>query len=254
MRFGQPHALAATFFLLLLVCWPIGTRAQSAQDLIYITEPYYPYNYKADGQIKGLSVDVLRLVWRQLGIPPQPITIMPWARGYKLTQVQPGTVLFSMARTPEREELFRWVGPIHTVRFVLKGKKSKNYQVKSMADLHGMAIGTLADDVGDVLLGSLADHARIEPVADTAFSLKMLEYDRIDLMAYEEKSFDQLAQASGLDPNQYETVFVLKETGVYYALNSQTSQELVDRMQQALNVVRASPGYEQILTHYLSDK
>lgn len=238
--------------LAIVVARPVS--AQSVQGLTYYTESYFPFNYSEDGLLKGISIDVLRLVWKELGVNPQPIQLLPWARGYELVQSQPGSVLFSMARTSEREGVFRWVGPIHTVRFVLKGKKSSQFEINTQADLHGKAIGTLIDDVGDVILGPLSKYARIEPVPDMGFSLKMLAHDRIDMVAYEEQSFDKLVLSYGLDPADYETVYVLKETGVYYALHGSTPPELVSQLQEALDAVKTTAEYQEILSRYLLEK
>lgn len=222
-----------------------------AEELTYLTEQYYPYNFENETGLCGISVDILRLMWTELGIAKKSIQLLPWARVYDLIQQEPGTVAFGMARTPEREGLFRWVGPIETVRFVLLAKKSRHIAIETMADIKGYAVGTLIDDITDVILKPVGKLARIEPVADMEFSLKMLEHDRIDLIAYEEQGFAGLAKANGHDPDEYETVYVLRETGIYYAFHIETPRELVSRFQRAFNAVRSRPEYREILKKYL---
>ncbi|MBF0259816.1 MAG: hypothetical protein HQK62_13460, partial [Desulfamplus sp.] len=39
----------------------------------------------------------------------------------------------------------------------------------------------------------------------------------------------------GFDVNQYETVYVLKSGELYYAFNSNTSDEIIQKLQQALD-------------------
>ena len=103
-----------------LCLWTVSF-AQDASTLTYMTEEYPPYQYKEAGTLKGLSVDLLKLMWAKMGVPEQAIAVYPWARGYNLIQNHPNSVLFSMIRTPEREQMFKWVGPIFTARTVLIG-------------------------------------------------------------------------------------------------------------------------------------
>ena len=97
---------------LLLLCWASAARADLGK-LEYLTEEYPPYNYSdPQGQPTGLAVDLLQMIWQHSGVTPQPVRILPWARGYYLLTQKPNVVLFSTARTEAREDLFKWVCPI----------------------------------------------------------------------------------------------------------------------------------------------
>lgn len=108
----------------------LATLAQASPELgklHYITEEYKPYNYAdASGAPTGLAVELLQLVWKKTNTPAQPVTIMPWARGYYLLTQKPNAVLFSTARTQAREDLFKWVCPIGYSEYILLGRKAQN--------------------------------------------------------------------------------------------------------------------------------
>ena len=99
-------------WLISLLWLPIGAaEADSAPSslatLTYLTEQYKPYNYQAAGEPPaGLAVELLHRIWRQTETAEQPIQVLPWPRAYNQLNVQPDTVLFSTARTKEREPLF----------------------------------------------------------------------------------------------------------------------------------------------------
>jgi len=238
-------------FIALLAATPPAPRAQEPSTLRYLTEEYYPYNFSANGTIQGLSADLLRLIWHKMGVPEQPITILPWARAYEETLLDPGTVLFSMARTPEREHLFRWVGPIDTVRFVLFALASNPLRLEDATGLDHLSVGTVRGDVADLSLRALRRPIRIEPVADMKQNLRKLDAGRLDLVAYEERSMRSMLAEQGLDPERYKSVFLLKETDICYALHYTTSPALVIRFQQALDAIRASEDYAALLKKYL---
>ncbi|OIQ49321.1 Bacterial extracellular solute-binding protein, family 3 [Pseudodesulfovibrio hydrargyri] len=217
----------------------------------WLTEEYYPFNYEENGVMKGVAVDLLRLVWAELGTPEQPVESLPWARAYARLRHEPATVLFCMARTPERERAFRWAGPIASVRFVLIARKDRHIRLRSLDDLQGLSVGTLREDVLDTLLAGYKTRASIQPVARMRQNIDKLMTGRLDLVAYEEGSWRKITAREGLDPDGFETVYVLRETPVYFAFHPDTPPELVDAFQAALDKVKARPGYRKLLDAYL---
>lgn len=241
---------------LLTVClfWMLTPRlasAQSLEDITYLTEEYYPFNYTEDGKIKGLSADLLRLIWDRLEIPQQEIESMPWARAYDRAQFEPNTALFSMARSPEREAMFKWVGPIMVVRFVLIAKKEKHIAITDLTQLAGFSIGTMREDISDTILTPYGKKNTIEPLADMRQNIKKLLKDRLDMVAYEENAWPHLLTRLGLDPNDFETILVLKKIPVYYAFHPNTPPEVIARLQQALDLIKDSADYRLLLSKYL---
>lgn len=244
-------ACGVSFCLAMAVLMLPPPPAQAGWELSYLTEQYYPFNYTEDGEYKGLSVDLLRLTWKELGEPPHPIQIMPWARAYDRACNVSNTVLFSMARIPQREDLSRWVGPIASTRFVLIAKKSSHIRLSDMDEAEGYRIGTVRDDVADALLRIHADRNKIEAVADMLHNIRKLTDDRLDMVAYEESAWSKIVQKYGLSPDDYETVCVVRETPVYYAFHPDVSPILVRSFQAALDRVKATAQYREMLSTYL---
>ena len=250
---GTAARLAAALVLALALALPGGAAAGADSDagLTWVTEDYYPFNYHEGGEVRGISADLLRLVWAELGEPEQSIFVLPWARAYKQALGTRGMVLFSTARTPEREALFKWAGPIAHVRFVLAARRGSRVRVGRPEDLAGLRVGTLRDDVSDSLLAPWRSLCRVESVADMAQNMRKLDAGRIDLVAYEEASLRLLLKRQGRDPDEYETVFVLKEIPVYYAFHISTDDALVRRFQRALDDAKNSEAYARLLETYL---
>lgn len=245
--------LLAALMLLAPLLLPVAEApAQQASfgDLYWMTEEYYPYNFSEDDQIRGISATLLRLTWKELGEPEHGIKSYPWARAYQMAQTIPGTVLFSMARTPEREQLFKWAGPIAHVRFVLTARKARGLKVSTGADLKGLTIGTLRDDVGDQLLDPWRGICTIEPVATIEQNLKKLEMGRLDLFSYEENSTRLFLLHQGKNPADYETVFVLQDVPIYFAFHRETDNALVQRFQEALDKVKQANAFVDQLDEY----
>jgi polar amino acid transport system substrate-binding protein len=252
----SPATAALSGLILLLLLLPAGTAngagpAERLAGYTWLTEEYYPFNYRENGVMKGVSVDLLRMVWAELGTEGHPVECMPWARAYERVQHEPGTALFCMARTPEREHAFRWAGPIASVRFVLIARKDHHLHLDSLDGLKGLSVGTLREDISDTLLAGYQNVASIQPVAHMRQNISKLMSGRLDLVAYEEGCWRKITARHGLDPDSVETVYVLRETPVYYAFHPDTPPELVAAFQAALDRVKARPGYRELLDAYL---
>src|SRR5574343_704797 len=86
-------------------------RPVIATDMTAYTEELPPLNYQDGGQVSGFATELLQAVMQQAGYSVD-IQLMPWARAYRLVMEGPDRVIYSITRTPQREPLFHWVGPI----------------------------------------------------------------------------------------------------------------------------------------------
>jgi len=87
-------------------------------ELTALTEQLPPLNMEMDGRVTGFSSELLDMMAADAGIPLRK-QVLPWARAYDRALRHSDVILYSLVRTPERESLFRWVGPISPRRIVL---------------------------------------------------------------------------------------------------------------------------------------
>lgn len=114
----------------LLIFW--GTAAHAVTFKI-MTEEYPPFNFTEGGKLTGLSTEVVLQLAKNVG-HPNDIEMLPWARAYGLIQQNEGLILFSMTRTEERENMFKWVGPVASNKWVFFAKKGSGVTLGSLAD------------------------------------------------------------------------------------------------------------------------
>ena len=91
----------------------------SRTPLVLLTENFPPYNmakngknFAQDANIEGIAVDILRETFKRADIAYSMTLRFPWERIYNLALNNPGYGVFVTARVPEREALFKWVGPL----------------------------------------------------------------------------------------------------------------------------------------------
>ncbi|WP_043759630.1 substrate-binding periplasmic protein [Aeromonas taiwanensis] len=220
--------------------------------LHYLTEEYKPYNFTGeDGAPSGLAVELLHQVWQRTGTPPQPVSVLPWARGYYLLTQKPNVVLFSTARTEARDPLFKWACPIGYAEIVLMGLANRPLTLTRMEDAQQHTIAAVRADVGEqLLLNNGFDEQKIMTANRLPQALKMLTSGRVELIASNKSTLMDLIKAQQLDPARFEVRWVLSSEQFCFAFSHAVDDALVREFQHGLTQVLASSEFQQIQHKY----
>lgn len=208
--------------------------AQSSSFQLY-TEEYPPYNYQEGKQLHGTTTEMVREVLEKLniGVDERDILLVPWAWGYSETLNRKNTALFSMARTEEREKLFLWVGPVGHAQIGIVARKEKGIKIDSLDGLKNYKIGVVREDVGHQLLRKMSPDLHLELTNSAESNLRKLKEKRIDLFVYDINVVSHVLLKSHLNPDDFETVFILKEVPFYIGFNLNTDPKLFNDFQKA---------------------
>ncbi|WHA41992.1 substrate-binding periplasmic protein [Agrobacterium larrymoorei] len=215
----------------------------SAEKLILSTEYYPPYNLRdADGNPTGVYMDQLKIVFERTDISYEA-TVMPWARAIALAENEPMHCVFAAARTPERENRFKWVSPIHTDRNVLVARKDSHFGITSLDDAKAYTVGTQRNDYTEALLHAL-NFPRIDISADFNNTLSKLAAGRIDLMPMSESALKNL-------PNGiFAEVITFSHQSLGMACHKSVPDQLIEKMQKALDGLIADGTQKRIYEKY----
>ena len=251
--------LAAMCILTIMCCCLLYHTALGQGQWNVVTEELPPYNYAINGVVQGLSTDILLRLFEKEGIVLQrdQIRLIPWPRAYEEALKIPGTVLFSAARTEEREPLFRWVGPITNLTMGLVALKEKHLHINSLDDVSSYTVGTIFNGAPEqfVIKGGVP-REKLERVYQPELNIKKLQAGRIDLFAFSVFSAKYLMATMGIDPNNYENVYTLKQVDLYYAFHRRTDAALITSLNAALAEMK-QPGssgvseVDRIINSYL---
>ena len=249
----------------ILPMWLISVLASSPaypaslETLTYYTEAYPPFNFMNQGKITGISVDLLQEAAKFSGhdVLLSQIVLQPWARSYRSTILKKDGVLFSTTRTSRREELFHWVGPIDDIKVSVIARKGSNIKLGEPLEITSYKIGVIKDDVGEqMLLQYGVPRDSMQEATDVTMLAEQLVKKRIDLIAYDERSAHWWIKQAGYAPDQFETLYVLKQGLLYYAFNKNIDQTLLDDLQMGIDKVKNTVNedgvnrYQAILNKY----
>ena len=82
-----------------------------AEPYQVVTEEWAPYNYEENNQLTGMATEIVRAIMTLTGDDFE-LVLLPSMRTTHVLQTRPKTIMYSLFRTPEREPLYKWVGPI----------------------------------------------------------------------------------------------------------------------------------------------
>ncbi|NUT75081.1 ABC transporter substrate-binding protein [Pseudomonas sp. C1C7] len=223
-------------------------------DMVLLTENFPPYNMAKNGKnfaqdenINGIATDIVREIFKRADISYSLTLRFPWERIYKLTLEKPGYGVFVMARLPDREKLFKWVGPIGPDDWIMLAKADSKITLESLDDARKYKIGAYK---GDAIAETLTKQG-LKPVVvlrdqDNA---KKLVNGQIDLWATGDPAGRYLARQDGV--TGLKTVLRFNSAELYLALNKDVPDEVVSRLQAALDQLRKEGGVDDIMARYL---
>ncbi|OZG72248.1 amino acid ABC transporter substrate-binding protein [Hahella sp. CCB-MM4] len=247
--------------LSLLMAGGQARAADPAARIKFITESSPPYNFVVDNRLTGSSVDILDEIFRRIGSHKtrKDIELHPWARGYRMVLNEPNTMLFSTRRSADREELFRWVGPIATAPVVLMARKKRNFEIQQLSDLHGLSVVAVGSDMGELMLDTYKIPKNIrQTVSHPDIAARMLIFGRIDMWSYGQRTALWLLKQQGAQPQDFEPVWSFGSAGdLYFAFHRDTPDSTLQIFQKALDELKVEKRedglsiYESILRSYV---
>ncbi|MCQ4289227.1 transporter substrate-binding domain-containing protein [Pseudomonas stutzeri] len=246
-------SIALSLLALLLGSQP----ASAGADIIVVTEELPPYNMTVDGKLTGMATEVVQAVLDEVGEQAH-IQSMPWARAYDIALNSENVLIYSIARTPQREALFKWVGVIAPTRWHLFSLPGKQFHLKNLDDARRYQIATVKQDVGEEYLldRGFVIGQNLQSSNKYEHNYKKLKAGRVDLWISNDLNAHYLVrQASG---NPDETAVAQLELddlggadGLCMAFSQSTSDEVVERFREALAKVRADGRYDAIAKKWL---
>lgn len=223
----------------------LGAMPEAAA-LTFVTEQHPPHNFLSEEghAISGSSTDIIQEMLRRSGLQAQ-IGIYPWPRAYRMAQNSPETCVYTTARTPARESLFQWVGPLATAQWTLYTRADAPIAAKTLTELNGYIVGGYQDDAKSTLLkeqGFTIDVARNEEQG-----LRKLEARRIDLWVATSHTGPWLARKLDI---RIKPVIVFGAAQLYAACNLNLPAADIDKMNQTLRTMQADGTLQRLISTY----
>lgn len=204
--------------------------SQAALALELATEDDAPHNMEKNGKVVGIATEKLEIAFQRVGAS-QRIEMMPWARAYQSALNLPGHCAFSAARTSEREALFRWIGPIAAMDWVLYMRADNPAKPGKLEDVRNQTIGGYLQDVISVWLA--AHGYRVDTAPNDQVNPKKLLLGRTDYWASSRPRASAMLAKEDL-ATRIVPALTFGHTDLYLACHRSTASDLVEKLNAAL--------------------
>lgn len=209
-------------------------QAHAQPAALHITTEASPPTSMLDGErVIGSATDKVREALTRAGIP-HSFELLPWKRAYGAALQRPDGCVYSTTRTPERENLFKWVGPTDEGEWVLLARADRKLTLHTLEDARNLRIGTYNGDARDDYLR--ARGFQVDPAPSDLINQKKLMMNRIDLWAAGIRRGSSVLTANGWS-RKIVPVLTFNRIKVYLACNPAVPDATIDKLNAALEAM-----------------
>jgi len=226
----------------------------AGESIKLMTEIFPPFQYEEDGNKKliGISTEIVQAIQKEINSQGK-IKVYPWARGLKILDKKVNTALFSMLRTKEREEKYKWVGPITSMQLVFFKKKGSSITLNTIEDAKKVGKVGVTKGVAnyDILREKGFKNLDVITSGQDEKNIRKLVKGRIDLWptllmagVYNSKRMGLVGEVV---PIKNVVVFA---GDMYIAFNIKTDDKIIQKWQKALDKLKKDKSVERIIQRY----
>jgi len=217
-----------------------------AQKLKIYTIEEPPLNFVEGNKITGVTTDIVREILKRTN-NTSTISTLPWARAYQYAKTQENTIIFSIGRIPQRENMFKWVGPIARKKAMLFAKRGSGIKVEKLKNAKDVrTILTMRKDTQEQYLQKHS-FTNIHGLATWRQGLKMLLSNRGDLWTQKDLDVAIILKEEKVNSDRIEAVFTMFELSAYIGVSKSTNDDIVRIWQSTLDEIKNDGTFEKII-------
>jgi polar amino acid transport system substrate-binding protein len=172
----------------------------------------------------------------------------PWARAQKMVTEEHNSIIFTLAKTPEREALYQWITSIYKVKEgVFSLASRQDIQIKNLNDVHNYSIALPHGDISVQTLQIYPEHIRgAFIVEDQEQCIRLLHLGRVDLNYNNDVGFFIAADVMGYRRELFKEVYITGQTEMGIAGNKNIDPTVVRKIQQGLITLKQNGVYDKL--------
>ena len=217
-----------------------------------MTEIFPPFQYEHEGELIGISTEIVNAIQNKVDAKNR-IKVYPWTRAVKIADKKKNTAIFSMLRTPEREEKYKWVGPLTSMKLVFFKKKGSKITLNTIEDAKKVGKVGVTKGVANFEMLSSQGFENLDVITSgqDEKNIKKLVKGRIDLWPTLLMAGLYNARIQGLAGEIVPIENVVAFSGdMYIAFNKKTDDAIIKKWQIALDELKKDKTIEKIIKRY----
>ena len=246
---------------LMMLGWPALANAGEWKILTHnaedqtIVDPESGLRGVESAGMRAFYVEFVKTLLEELDQPAR-IESVPLKRGLIMLQSGQAQALFNLVRTPEREDQFKWVGPLEQGISFFHESSQRPTGITSLEDARRVkGICVLNGGVHESELVRLGFSNLVDANSYTR-CFAMLIYGRVDLTPAT-RVRSRALQAEGIAPAEIETIVptpvILLESQGFIAFSRSTPDQTIQEWQATLERLKAHGVYDSLRARYAGE-
>lgn len=248
-----------TFILILFVLLTNAAMPAYAEQIYGAYTDTPPFAFQHNNEPDGFNIKLLRTMLTLDTMKGVDVTMKyyPFKRSFVTVLEEKDHFALIMARTPEREDSFKWVGPVYPRLIAL-------YRLRDRSDLHITKIDDVmkyrigavrGQSAKDNLLKAGIGQEQIDEVTTMLQNVKKLFTGRVDFVVSNDLIFMYTLQEGGRSSKDIEKALTIDDDlDFYFGFNKETDDRIVHKFQQALDQLKQNGEYQKILNQYITSE
>ncbi|MES2046812.1 MAG: transporter substrate-binding domain-containing protein [Pseudomonadota bacterium] len=224
-----------------------------AQSLSIYCEDDTPLQFVgANGKLTGFTIEIVQEIQKRVGNTDE-IHMVPWARGLGHLNTESNSLLFTMARTAERDAQFQWIGPIIETTYGFYVKAGSALVINSLEDAKRVGlIGVYRDDVRDQFL-TRQGFTNLDRANSNVSSFRKLMLGRNAMYVDSPMGVKSLAEKAGYQLADVRVVYNFFKIQLYIAASKNMDSTIVAKWNAALENMKKDTVFMRIHKKYFPD-
>jgi polar amino acid transport system substrate-binding protein len=237
----MPHRGYFFITLSLLVVNFIASANEKNAPIHVYTEDFPPYQeFLGPGKIGGVATEFVDALFKHVDMDYK-IHVLPWFRTNHVVNHTPNALIYSLARTHEREKLYRWIAPLCEIKVSFyKLKARKDIQINSLEDARKYVVAVASGQPTEQHLveEGFSQEDNLVILASHEQGAQMLNKDRVDLLYGADLFIKNIQNALGRS-GEWERAYVSPHLSkrMYLAANINSDDALVRKLQQGFKEI-----------------
>jgi polar amino acid transport system substrate-binding protein len=254
VRFSTQLKASCKFLLTSCIVTYVNICGAKDIDIALVTEHFPPYQIiDQNNNISGFTAELMIEAMKRSQYK-YSIDAYPWTVAYNFALQKPNHCVFSIARLPSRENLFRWIGRVtDNNKAIVWGLKSKkNYNISNFEDIkkHSIAVKRNNAPHQALLERGFSEGTNLY-VLDNANALINILYSRpeIDCIVADDITIIYRAKLAGIDIDLLQRVYEISDlwSDFYLACNKETDEKIIDNLTIIIDEIHKDGTYQRLL-------
>ena len=210
------------------------------------TEQYPPLTFRNNaGEITGFGTDIVNEIMKRNDLFVD-IHLALWSDGYNLALNNPNFCLFTMDRTPNRDTLFQWVGPIGVNTTWFYTKPGSGITINSLQDAKNLStIGTVTSWFSEQYLINQGFSNLVSCPTPQEMVDKLMNGE-VQACVCSDVTFPDILKTAGYQYSQVSPTFALMSSDYYVAFSKSTPASTIQLWQSTLLSMQQDGTYNAI--------